>query len=190
MDRLKERIISEGIVYPGNILNVGSFLNQCIDTTLTYEMALEIKRLYSNDLITVVLTMESSGITLAFATANTLRVPMVFAKKHISSNLGSTLISTKIHSFTYGNDYIATVDNRYIAPYDKVLVVDDFLANGEALAGMIDLVKQSGASLVGAAIAIEKGFQGAGDRLRAEGIRVESLAIIEAMSPEEGVVFR
>lgn len=190
MEKLKERIIAEGVVFPGNILHVGSFLNQRIDTTLAKEMAKEIVRIYMGCNITAVVTMEASGIALAFAVASVLTIPLVFAKKNKTANLGNNLLTSNIHSYTHQKDYIASLDADFLTLEDTVLIVDDFLANGEAIRGMIDLINQSGAKLIGCAIAIEKGFQGAGDRLRSEGIRVESLAIIESMSKEDGIVFR
>ena len=189
MRKFKDRIIAEGLIYPGNILGVGSFLNQKVDTLLAMEMAKEIQRLFSDEKITLVLTIESSGITLAFAVAYVLQVPLVFAKKHKSGNLSNNLLTADIYSYTHNTYYNAVVDAEYISPEDSVLIVDDFLANGEAIRGMIDLVSQAKASFVGCAIAIEKGFLGSGDILRGEGIRIESLAIVESMLEDE-IVFR
>lgn len=190
MRALEERILNEATVLEGNVLKVGSFLNQKIDTALTMEMAREIARLYEDVPINKVVTIEASGIAIGFATAAVLGVPLVFVKKSRSSNVSGNVLTAEIHSYTHGTDYTATVSADYITKDDCVLIVDDFLANGKALCGLVNIVKDSGATLAGCAIQIEKGFQGGGDRLRAEGIRVESLAIIEKMSVTEGVTFR
>lgn len=190
MRALEERILNEATVLEGNVLKVGSFLNQKIDTALTMEMAREIARLYEDVPINKVVTIEASGIAIGFATAAVLGVPLVFVKKSRSSNVSGNVLTAEIHSYTHGTDYTATVSADYITKDDCVLIVDDFLANGKALCGLVNIVKDSGATLAGCAIQIEKGFQGGGDRLRAEGIRVESLAIIEKMSVPEGVTFR
>ena len=190
MKALEEKIVSEGKVLEGDVLKVGSFLNQKIDTSFTLEMAREIARLYSGCRITKVLTMESSGIAIGFAVASVLGVPLVFAKKSRASNQSGTVLCANVHSYTHGTDYTATVSSEYIDSSDAVLIVDDFLANGEALRGLISIVESAGASVAGCAIQIEKGFQHGGDKLRAEGIRVESLAIIESMSYEDGIRFR
>lgn len=190
MRALEERILNEATVLEGNVLKVGSFLNQKIDTALTMEMAREIARLYEDVPINKVVTIEASGIAIGFATAAVLGVPLVFVKKSRSSNVSGNVLTAEIHSYTHGTDYTATVSADYITKDDCVLIVDDFLANGKALCGLVNIVKDSGATLAGCAIQIEKGFQGGGDRLRAEGIRVESLAIIEKMSVTEGITFR
>ena len=190
MRALEERILKEATVLEGNVLKVGSFLNQKIDTDLTMEMAREIARLYEGVPISKVVTIEASGIAVGFATAAVLGVPLVFVKKSRSSNVSGNVLTAEIHSYTHGTDYTATVSADYITKDDCVLIVDDFLANGKALCGLVNIVKDSGATPAGCAIQIEKGFQGGGDRLRAEGIRVESLAIIEKMSVTEGITFR
>lgn len=179
MKALEQKILKEGKVMPGNILNIGSFLNQQIDTCFLMEMGKEIARLYADCGITKILTIEASGIAVAVAAGAELKVPLLFAKKHRSGNVAGSVYKTQIHSYTHGNDYEAVVPANFLKEDDVVLLVDDFLANGAALRGLIELVRQSGASLAGAAIAVEKGFQNGGDDLRAEGIRVESLAIIE-----------
>ena len=189
MKELEERILRDGKVLGGNILQVGGFINQQIDTTFTTKLAREVYSLYSSSSVTKVLTIEASGIAFGFAVALQFDVPLVFAKKSRTSNVDGEVLFAPIHSYTHGNDYKATVSAEYISPDDNVLIVDDFLANGEALRGLIKIVKDAGASVVGAAVEIEKGFQGGGDRLRSEGIRVESLAIIESMS-ESGITFR
>ena len=181
---LEQRILTEGRVLPGEVLKVGSFLNQQIDTKLLKEMGDEVARLFSQSNVTKVLTIESSGIALAYAAAVSLGVPMVFAKKHKSSNLAGSILTSKVFSYTHQQTYDIMVSADYINSGDNILIVDDFLAMGNALNGLIDIVGQAGASLAGCAIAIEKGFQGGGDALRAKGIRVESLAIIEKMTDD------
>ncbi len=186
---LEQRILTEGRVLPGEVLKVGSFLNQQIDTKLLKEMGDEVARLFSQSNVTKVLTIESSGIALAYAAAVSLGVPMVFAKKHKSSNLAGSILTSKVFSYTHQQTYDIMVSADYINSGDNILIIDDFLAMGNALNGLIDIVGQAGASLAGCAIAIEKGFQGGGDALRAKGIRVESLAIIEKMT-DDSLEFR
>ena len=189
MELMEQKIRSEGKVLPGGILKVGSFLNQQIDTEFLGQIGAEVARLYEGQGVSKVLTIESSGIAIAAAAGMAMGVPMVFAKKHKTSNVDGSTYSSVVHSYTHNTDYTVVVSSDYLLPGDRVLLVDDFLANGKALVGLIDLVNQAGATLVGAACAIEKGFQGGGDALRAAGIRVESLAIIESMSDEE-ITFR
>lgn len=186
---LEQRILTEGQVLPGEVLKVGSFLNQQIDTKLLKEMGDEVARLFSQSNVTKVLTIESSGIALAYAAAVSLGVPMVFAKKHKSSNLAGNILTSKVFSYTHQQTYDIMVSGDYIKNDDVILIVDDFLAMGNALNGLIDIVGQGGAKLAGCAIAIEKGFQGGGDSLRAKGIRVESLAIIDKMT-DDSLEFR
>ncbi len=186
---LEQRILTEGQVLPGEVLKVGSFLNQQIDTKLLKEMGDEVARLFSQSNVTKVLTIESSGIALAYAAAVSLGVPMVFAKKHKSSNLAGNILTSKVFSYTHQQTYDIMVSGDYIKNDDVILIVDDFLAMGNALNGLIDIVGQGGAKLAGCAIAIEKGFQGGGDALRAKGIRVESLAIIDKMT-DDSLEFR
>ena len=189
MKAMEEKILIEGKVLPGGILKVGSFLNQKIDTDFLKETAREIARLYQDCGVNKVLTIESSGIAIAAAVGLEMGVPMVFAKKHKSSNVDGKVYTSVVHSYTHGTDYTIVVSSDYLRPEDRILLVDDFLANGKALVGLTELVHQAGAELVGAAIAVEKGFQGGGDALRAQGIRVESLAIIDSMS-DESITFR
>ena len=189
MKTLEERILREGKVLPGHILQVGSFLNQQLDTGLICEMGREIARLYADADVTKVLTIEASGIAIAFAAAQVLGCPVLLTRKNKAANISDEVYHTAIHSYTHGNDYTATLPKPYMGPSDRVLIVDDFLANGAALHGLMDLVEQSGAQLAGCAVAIEKGFQGGGDALRARGIRVESLALIDSMS-ESSLTFR
>ena len=189
MERMEQKILSEGKVLPGGILKVGSFLNQQIDTAFLREIGQEVAILFGGCGVTKVLTIESSGIAIAAAAGMAMGVPMVFAKKHKSSNVDGSVYSTVVHSYTHGTDYTVVVSSEYLQPGDRVLLVDDFLANGKALLGLIELVHQAGAEVAGAACAIEKGFQGGGDALRAQGVRVESLAIIDRMS-DDGIQFR
>ena len=189
MVELEKKIISEGEVLPGNVLKVGSFLNQMIDVDFVMRMGKEIAGLFSADGVTKILTVESSGIAVAFSAGASMHVPVVFAKKNKTSNINSSCYSSVVHSFTHGNDSVIIVSKDYLSSEDRVLLVDDFLANGNALRGLLDICGQAGAYAVGAACAIEKGFQKGGDSLRAEGFRVESLAIIESMD-DGRIVFR
>ncbi len=189
MKELEKRILQEGKVLPGGVLKVASFFNVNIDTSLTVDMGREIARLYDGSKITKVLTVETSGIPLAFAAAKFVGVPLVFAKKDPSNNIDGEMLSARVHSYTHGNDNYIVVPREYISKDDKILIVDDFLAVGNALHGLCSIVSQAGAELVGCAVGIEKGFQGGGDELRRSGIRVESLAIIESMDGGE-IVFR
>ena len=177
---LEEKILREGEVLPGGILKVGGFLNQQIDTAFMTKMGVEGARLYKDAGVTKVLTVEASGIALAFAVAQQLNVPMVFAKKYGAANISGDVYKSSVYSFTHKQTFDIVVSKSYI-----VLICDDFLAKGNALNGLIHIVEQSGAELAGACIAIEKSFQGGGDLLREEGIRVESLAIIESVEDDE-----
>lgn len=186
---LEQRILAEGRVLPGEVLKVGSFLNQQIDTRLIREMGEEIARLFECNNVTKVLTIESSGIAIAYAAGLAMGLPVVFAKKHSSSNLSGNILTSQVYSYTHQQTYDIMVSGDYITSNDTVLIVDDFLAKGNALKGLIDIVNQAGAKLAGCAIAIEKGFQGGGDELRAKGVRVESLAIIDKMT-DDSLEFR
>ena len=181
MKALEEKILREGEILPGNIVKVGRFLNQQIDVAFLMEMGREIARLFQNEGVTRVLTVEASGIPLAVAAAAALNVPMVFAKKHQSANLTGDLYSAEVFSFTHKKTYTIMMSRDYLSASDRVLIVDDFLALGNAVGGLIQIIDEAGASLAGVSAAIEKGFQGGGDALRAKGIRVESLAIIDTM---------
>ncbi len=182
MQSLKRRILEEGRVAGDGILKVDGFLNHRIDPVLMEEIGAEFGRRFANERITVVLTVETSGIAPALFTARQFRVPVVFAKKAGARNLDDSCYQASVHSFTRDKDYIIQVSRRYLGPDDQVLLLDDFLANGQALIGLSDIVTQSGASLVGAGIVIEKGFQEGGRLVRNMGIRVESLAVIRTMS--------
>ncbi len=189
MVALEEKILKEGKVLPGDILKVGSFLNHQIDVDFIMEMGKEIARLFVDEKVTKILTIETSGIPIAFAAGAAMHIPVVFAKKHKTSNVSGDVYKTVVHSYTHGTDYTVVVESDYLSNNDNVLIVDDFLANGKALKGLLDIVAQAGASSAGAVCAIEKGFQHGGDELRADGIRVESLAIIDGM--ENGkIIFR
>jgi len=174
---------------PGNILKVDCFLNHQIDVAFLLEMGKEISNLYKNEPVNKILTIETSGIPIAFAAAQFMNVPVVFAKKDKSGNISDNVYSSKVVSFTRKNTYDAVVSKDYLSKSDNVLVIDDFLAKGNALCGLIDIINQAGATLCGCAIAIEKGFQGGGDELREKGIRVDSLAIVDSMT-EDSLTFR
>lgn len=189
MKALEDKILSQGKVLPGNVLNVSSFLNHMIDADFSMQMGAEIKRLFAGEKIDKILTIEASGIALAVATAAALHVPMLFAKKSKTSNLSGEFYQAKIHSYTHSNDYTAIVNRNYISKGERILIVDDFLANGEAVRGLIKIVSDAGAVLAGAAVAVEKGFQPGGRMLREQGIHLESLAVIESMT-DSSVTFR
>lgn len=186
---LEEKILKEGKVLPGNVLKVDGFLNHRIDVGFIMEMGKEIAELYKDSPVNKILTIESSGIAIAFAAASFMNVPVVFAKKHKSSNISDNLYSSPVTSFTHNNTYDAVVSKDFLGKDDKVMIVDDFLARGNALHGLIDIVNQAGAELIGCAIAIEKGFQNGGDELRAQGVRIDSLALIDNMT-ENSLTFR
>lgn len=189
MKALEKKISKEGTVLPGGVLKVGSFLNQQVDCVLLKDMAKEVKSLYKGKKITKVLTVEASGIAFATAVALELKVPMVFAKKHPSANVSGEQYSAPVYSYTHKTTYNIAVSKDYISEKDSVLITDDFLANGNALKGLISIVDQAGAKLVGCCTEVEKGFQGGGDELRRKGLHIESLAIVESM--EKGkIVFR
>lgn len=190
MELLEQRIIKDGDVLPGSILKVSGFLNHQIDTVLLDQMGAEFKRLYSDTEVTKVLTIESSGIAVAYPVAREFSVPLVFAKKHQSSNVNEDVYKTTVYSYTHGQSYTVVVSKKYINPGDKILIVDDFLANGKAIEGLIDIIEQAGAEVSGVCIAIEKGFQDGGALLRNKGIRIESLAIIEKMTDDGKIEFR
>ncbi len=189
MKALEEKILAEGKVYPGHILKVGSFLNHRLDVAFLMEMGEEICRLFKDEGITKIITIEASGIAIAMAAAVPMKVPVVFAKKNQSANLSPDNYTSKVHSYTHNRDYDIILSKEFLSGSDRVLIVDDFLANGKALKGLMDIVSQAGATTVGVAIAIEKGFQKGGDELRASGVRVESLAIVESMT-DDSIVFR
>ncbi len=182
MELLKERIRKDGVVRPGNVLKVDSFLNHQMDIELINEIGKEFARRFSDTHITKILTIEASGIGIACITAQYFHVPVVFAKKAQSINLDGDLFTTKVESFTHKRIYDVILSRRFLQPEDHVLLIDDFLANGCALMGLIDIVRQAGATLEGAGIVIEKGFQPGGRMIREAGVRVESLVVIASMT--------
>ena len=191
MQLLKDRIRKDGVVKAGNVLKVDRFLNHQMDTDLFNEIGLEFKRRFADAEINKILTIEASGIGIACIVAQQFHVPVVFAKKNKTKNIAGEVYTSKVESFTHGRVYDIIVSKEFLGKGDKVLIIDDFLANGKALEGLVDLVQASGAELVGAGIVIEKGFQVGGDAIRAKGIRLESLAIVESMNEETGeIIFR
>ncbi len=189
MQLLQSRIRSEGRVLPGNIIKVDGFLNHRVDTKLMHEMALDFAEHFDTSGITAVLTVEASGIALAAITAEELGVPLLFAKKAKSDNIEGGLYSSEIFSYTYKKKVTLIVAKDWLSANDKVLIIDDFLANGEALRGLVEIVEQSGAELIGIGVAVEKGFQSGGAKLRERGLNLYSLAIIDK-ADENGFVFR
>ena len=183
MNELQQRIIAEGRVLPGDIIKVDGFMNHRVDVKLMRNLAKEFKAHFGDREITKILTVEASGIPLATITADEFGVPMVFAKKAKSDNIEGGLIKSDIYSYTYKKTVTLMISAEWLDPSDKVLIIDDFMANGEAVRGLTEIVEKAGAELVGLGIAIEKGFQIGGDRLRARGIDVYSLAIIEHAEP-------
>lgn len=191
MKLLEERIRKDGTVKAGNVLKVDSFLNHQMDIDLFNEMGKEWARLFADRKITKILTVEASGIGIACVAAQHFHVPVVFAKKSQSVNIDGEVYSTKIESFTHKRVYDVIVSKKFLYPEDHILIIDDFLANGCALEGLIDIVNKAGASVEGVGIAVEKGFQKGGDLIRSKGIRVESLAIVESMDDKTGeITFR
>ena len=189
MQELKDRIVKEGRVLPGNIIKVDGFLNHRIDTELMEHIAEEFGHHFNMDDVTLILTAEASGIALAAVTARHFNKPLIFAKKAKSDNIEGGLLKSDIFSYTYKKKVTLLVSQEWISPNDKVLIIDDFMANGEAMRGLCDIVEAAGATLVGIGCAVEKGFQGGGDRLRAAGMNLKSLAIIESAEPGN-IVFR
>ena len=188
MKLLEERIRKDGIVKEGNVLKVDSFLNHQMDTDLFNEMGKEFKRLFAEKPINKILTIEASGIGIACIVAQHFHVPVVFAKKSQSINIDGDVYATKIQSFTHKKVYDVIVSKKYIGKEDHILLIDDFLANGCALEGLIDLVQSAGATVEGIGIAVEKGFQEGGKRIREKGIQLESLAIVDAMDSQTGEI--
>lgn len=190
MEIIEQEIQKRGKVLPGNVLKVNSFLNHQLDPYLLNIMAGEWTKLFKNDNITKIVTIEASGIALAILTGLKLNVPVVFAKKSNSKNIGD-VYKSKIHSYTRDQDFDIQIEKQFIYKDDIVLIIDDFLANGSATLGMIDIINQAGAKLAGVGIAIEKGFQNGGEILRDKGVRVESLAIISSMDEKTGkIIFK
>ena len=189
---LEDRIVKDGIVKPGNVLKVDSFLNHQMDISLFNDMGKEFKRLFNDTPINKILTIEASGIGIACVAAQYFdNVPVVFAKKSQTVNIDGEVYSTKIESFTHKRVYDVILSKKYLSSKDHVLIIDDFLANGCALNGLLDIAQKAGATVEGVGIAVEKGFQRGGELIRQKGIRVESLAIIESMDADSGnIVFQ
>lgn len=189
MDLLKQKILSEGEVYEGNILKVDGFLNHRIDVPFMRQVGKEFHRLFENEGVNKILTIEASGIAIGALVAQEFECPLVFAKKTKTKNIAGDVYTSKVESFTHGTTYDIMVSKRFLNENDRVLIVDDFLAIGNALNGLIKLVNDSGATLAGCGVVIEKGFQHGGDKLREQGINVQSLAIVESMDWEKGTVY-
>lgn len=191
MKLLEEKIVNDGVIKSGNVLKVDSFLNHQIDVPFVAELGKELKRLFADRNITKILTIEASGIGIACVAAMYFGVPVVFAKKSSGSNMDKDVYFTRIYSYTHSKTNDVVVSKRFLSKTDHVLIIDDFLANGCALEGLIDIVRQSGATVEGVGVAVEKGFQGGGDKLRKAGYNLHSLAIIDKMDAKTNtVVFR
>lgn len=189
MKFLEDMILTHGEVRPGGIVKVDSFLNHQIDWKVYREIGKEFYRLFQNEGVNKIVTVEASGIGLACVAAQSFEVPVVFAKKSKTANIDADLYSAQVHSFTHGNDYTMVVSKKYLGPEDRVLIIDDFLANGQAVMGLRRILSQAGATLCGVGIAIEKGFQEGGRLLREEGVRLESLAIIKTIGEDGRISF-
>lgn len=190
MELLKQRILKDGHWLGNGVLKVDSFLNHQMDVRLFEELGKEFRRRFSDSQVTKILTIEASGIGIACMAAREFDVPVVFAKKSKTKNIDGEVYTSQVESFTHGRVYDIIVSKKFLGPEDRVLIIDDFLANGSALQGLIQLVRDSGAYLVGAGIVIEKGFQPGGQMIRSSGVRVESLAIIDQIDEEKGLLFR
>ena len=188
MNFLEERIVKDGVVKEGNVLKVDSFLNHQMDIKLLDQMGAEFKRRFAKKPINKILTIEASGIGIACLTAVYFGVPVVFAKKSAGSNMDKEMFATEVMSYTHNRKNHVVVSKKYLKPGEHILIMDDFLANGCAVSGLLDLVKQAGGIVGGIGICIEKGFQGGGDALREAGYDVRSLAVIEKMDAETGVI--
>lgn len=188
MENLKKKILEEGEIHEGNILKVDSFLNHQIDVPFLKEIGKEFYNRFKDENVNKILTIESSGIAIATMTAQEFGCPLVFAKKSLTKNIAGDIYLTPVESFTHGTTYGVIVSKQFLGKGDRVLILDDFLAVGNALNGLIEIVTESGAELVGCGAVIEKGFQGGGDKLRKKGIHVEGLVIIDSMDPENGTI--
>ena len=189
MQLLKDRIRKEGHIAPGGVLKVDSFLNHQIDIELYNEIGKEFKRLFSDIPVDKILTVEASGIGIACIAAQYFSVPVVFAKKSKSKNIDGGVFSSPVHSFTHGKTYDVMVSVKFLKPDENVLIIDDFLANGKAALGLVDIVHQAGADVTGIGIVIEKGFQKGGAKLRQMGLNLKSLAVIRSMDDDGNLVF-
>ena len=190
MKLLQDRIVADGKIEAGNILKVDSFLNHQIDVSLLEEIGQEFKRQFGDREVNKILTIEASGIAIACIAARYFNVPVVFAKKSRSLNIAGDVYTAKVESFTHKNTNDIIVSKKFLSPEDRILIVDDFLANGKAILGLCQLVEQAGATLVGAGVVIEKGFQDGGKRIREAGIDLRSLAILDEMDVNTGIRFR
>ena len=188
LNMLQKKILSDGVIKPGNVLKVDSFLNHQIDVPFISELGKEFYKLFSDRKVDKILTIEASGIGIACLTAVYFGVPVVFAKKSAGSNMDKEVYATEVKSFTHNKVNHVVVSKKYLNKGEHILIMDDFLANGCAVEGLIDLVNQAGGIVEGAGICIEKGFQGGGDSLRKKGIDVKSLAIIDKMDAETGSI--
>ena len=188
MNFLEQKIVEDGVIKEGNILKVDNFLNHQIDVDIIRQIAYELKRRFRGKQVNKILTIEASGIGIAAIVAAEFGVPAVFAKKSQSINLTGEVLTAKVTSFTHRRTYDVIVSRRFLGPADHVLIVDDFLANGCAIDGLVEICRQAGATVEGVGIAVEKGFQPGGARLRGEGLHVDSLAIVEAMDPATGTI--
>lgn len=189
MRLLEDRIRKDGVVKGNDVLKVDKFLNHQMDVELFTEIGKEFQRLFEGEKITKILTIEASGIGIACVAAQCFGVPVLFAKKNKTKNIAGDVYTSKVESFTHGRVYDIIVSREFLRPEDRVLLIDDFLANGAALMGLITLVREAGATLIGAGICIEKAFQPGGQRIREMGVRVESLARVKRMSEENGIEF-
>lgn len=189
MRLLEERIRKDGVIRGNEVLKVDKFLNHQMDVELFTEIGKEFQRLFEGEKITKILTIEASGIGIACVAAQCFGVPVLFAKKNKTKNIAGDVYTSKVESFTHGRVYDIIVSKEFLKPEDRVLLIDDFLANGAALMGLITLVREAGATLIGAGICIEKAFQPGGQRIREMGVRVESLARVKSMSEEKGIEF-
>ena len=190
MKLLEQRILEDGQVRPGNVLKVDCFLNHQLDVGLLDQIGAEFYRIFKDDGINKILTIEASGIDIACMTARHFNVPVVFAKKAKSKNIDGDVYTSTVHSYTYGRDYDITLAQKFLGPQDRVLILDDFLANGKAMNGLLDVCRQAGASVGGIGICIEKGFQPGGAELRAAGYKLASLAIVDSMDDNGELTFR
>ena len=188
MKLLEERILKDGKIKPGNVLKVDGFINHRIDVPFVSELGREFYRRFANDGVTKILTIEASGIGIACLTAEHFGVPVVFAKKSRTSNISSDVYTARVDSFTHGTTCDIIVSKEFLSPSDRILIIDDFLALGNALVGLREITLQAGATLVGAGILIEKAFQSGGRMLREQGMRIESLARIASMT-DNGITF-
>ena len=189
MQLLIDRILRDGKVFPGNVLKVDSFLNHQIDVALIREIGKEFYSKFKDEGITKILTIEASGIGIACITAEIFDVPVLFAKKNKTKNIAADVYTSKVESYTHGTVYDIIVSKEFLNKNDKVLIIDDFLAQGKALIGLIELVKAAGAEIAGAGIVVEKAFQPGGDYIRSQGIRVESLARVKSMTDDGRIEF-